>query len=546
MYRMKLVIGIALLASLGAYTPAWSQDQILLKNGGVLDGEVLGEAEDSVQIRLENVGIIKLAKADIEQVARGGKVKPTPTPAPIAEAERLGDLQHETRSRLDFDYDAKRNRPVPIPLELGGSPYQAFDNDPKTPLNRSLLRENPELALLVNQLMRGDTPDEQDVAVLSALTARQAADPGSLNELEKAALALESGEGPETPFVIEVAPALSEPLELMGNETIVLEPAAAPVALEIEEAAAPEPMIAEPVAVEPEPMPAAPTEPEPAPAAQEQAATEPEVAPEAAAEIAPEAVADAAPASSEAASASPMAAAVEKIKSLLSGIQDISYSEVLRIKLGFGELEIHSERKYRRPNLFASSATYQKSLIRGGAGMTQIAVQDGTILWQVVQKSEATLARLKRKWAKNKRLSVEAREKKEESFLIPAGTTFDLAAWEAADQDAGGQLRIGYILNPLESLDMNTMSLESEDEEVWTMTGGPSSETLKALGIATLNVQIGKADGILRRVDFGGESAEGAIVISDVKINPGLPNDTFSAGPPDDVKMTQVPPPAPR
>lgn len=541
MYRMKLVIGIALLACLSASAPVWSQDEVLLKNGGILEGEVLGESEDSVQIRLENVGIIKLAKVDIEQVARGGKVKPTPTPAPMAEAERLGDLKHESQSRLDFNVEAKRNRPVPIPLELGGSPYQAFDNDPKTPIDRGLLRENPELALLVNQLMRGDTPDEQDLAVLGALAERRESSPGSLNALETAALALQSGDGPESRFVIEASPLSTEPLELVGSEPIAFESPAAPATLEIEIPASSEPIMEEPMAADPEASPAAPAESEPAPAAQEQAAPEADSSPGAQEQAAPEAVAEAVPAGPEEGT---VAYVVAKIESLLSVINEISYSEILSMELAFGKIEVHSDRKYRRPNLFSSSAVFKKYLAPPAKGMTQMSVQNGTILWQVERRSEVTLAKLKKRWARDKKLTDEDRAKREEGFLEAVGKTYDLSAWNAADQDAGGQLRIGYILNPLESVDVDTLTLESEDEEIWTLTGEPSAKTLKNLGISALHVEIGKADGILRKVQFSGEGAGGAIIVSDVKIDPGLPDDTFSASPPDDVEMKPVQPAA--
>ena len=80
--------------------------------------------------------------------------------------------------------------------------------------------------------------------------------------------------------------------------------------------------------------------------------------------------------------------------------------------------------------------------------------------------------------------------------------------------------------------------LESEDADKWVFSAKPIARIAKNYGQITLI--IGKADGILQetRCSLAGGEGENVQRISNVVLNPELPDATFEFTPPDGVEVT--------
>lgn len=264
---MKLFgwIGIAALAAgTVAAESALAQDQILLDTGGVIEGELLREHDDSIEFRIKNYGVVRIKKSDILRMERGSEIGATPTPTPKPPPKRYIPPEMEGHSRLDFDYEAQRYEPVPFPDAFADLNQKADDGETTgvqgvwateeevaaetqttTETQATTETETAEIAaeepavdfastpadaaaddpiaVIVEQLQAGERLQEADARLMIDVMNREKTDPESLSELERRALALMRGDEPaesDAAPPATAADAAPQPEEPAENEQV--------------------------------------------------------------------------------------------------------------------------------------------------------------------------------------------------------------------------------------------------------------------------------------------------------------------------------------
>jgi hypothetical protein len=97
------------------------------------------------------------------------------------------------------------------------------------------------------------------------------------------------------------------------------------------------------------------------------------------------------------------------------------------------------------------------------------------------------------------------------------------------------------ILNPFHPCDMATLRLESQNNDAWVFTSKPIRE-MEQMHIALVRITLGKADGILRKSEYieTNPSLFTVCVLTDVRVNSALSDDSFHYTPPSGVEVKDL------
>ncbi len=204
MLNTRIVDPRALLAfALILFSPKlFAQDEVRLKDGGVLEGKIIRETETLIELKHESFGVIKIEKDRILSAGAYGTLstdasteEPKDEAGRKAAAARRAAAENSPVSRLDLDYKPERFEPLPIP-------GQSQKLNPSTAGVAEDLRAEmvarPDLAKLYENLINREVIKSEEAELLFALNERWEADPDSLSPLERKIVRTLTGESEPT------------------------------------------------------------------------------------------------------------------------------------------------------------------------------------------------------------------------------------------------------------------------------------------------------------------------------------------------------------
>jgi hypothetical protein len=219
-------------------------------------------------------------------------------------------------------------------------------------------------------------------------------------------------------------------------------------------------------------------------------------------------------------------------------------SETLKITKGpragqTGELAVHEERAFKRPErLRAKSTQLEHTFMPGMAGQVRDKVVDGTTGWEYLQTpagaGQKMVAAMRKNLSEAEKADIIRRHEAPHVWRTDLQRLREAGVWETRIWPEWEPLLVPFNL-----CDMATLKLESEDEGQWVFSAKPIA---LAKAVERLTLTIGKTDGILREIrgilaDGAGENIQR---ISNLVLNPDLPDETFAFTPPEGVEMTDA------
>ena len=219
-------------------------------------------------------------------------------------------------------------------------------------------------------------------------------------------------------------------------------------------------------------------------------------------------------------------------------------SETLKITKGpragqTGELAFHEERAFKRPErLRVKSTQLEHTIMPGLTGQVRDKVVDGTTGWEYLQTpagaGQKMVAAMRKDLPEAEKADIIRRHEAPHVFRTDIQRLREAGVWETRIWPRWEQLLVPFNL-----CDMSTLKLESEDEGQWIFSAKPIA---LAKGVERITLTIAKMDGILREMrgtlaDGAGENVQR---ISNLVLNPDLPDETFAFTPPAGVEMTDA------
>jgi len=216
-----------------------------------------------------------------------------------------------------------------------------------------------------------------------------------------------------------------------------------------------------------------------------------------------------------------------QIEAKLAGVKECSYLDSLSYKAPKGELAYREECCFRRPNLSYTKHTQTKHIIPGATGAVTLSVCDGTTFWHLMQNAPGSGREMA---AKMKAVSPERIEEMIRRHETPQLYKCDLQRLDAAGYSVADVSLVGMLLEPFDLCDMSTLRLTKEDASVWVF----DARARAGIEGGKIRITIGRSDGILRKMEFLYDAGEAASTdtVSDVRINPTLPDGLFVFTPP--------------
>jgi hypothetical protein len=201
------------------------------------------------------------------------------------------------------------------------------------------------------------------------------------------------------------------------------------------------------------------------------------------------------------------------------------------------ELAHHEERAFKRPERLRVKSTQLKHTIMPWmTGQVRDKVVDGTTEWEYLQTPSGAGQELVAAVGKN----LSEAEKAERIRLHEAPHVFrtdiqrlrEAGIWEKRIWPEWEQLLVPFNL-----CDMSTLKLESEVEGQWVFSAKPVARLKR---IERITLTIAKTDGVLREMRGSLADGEGENVqrISNLVLNPELPDETFQFTPPEGVEQS--------
>lgn len=201
---------------------------------------------------------------------------------------------------------------------------------------------------------------------------------------------------------------------------------------------------------------------------------------------------------------------------------------------------VHTEsRAFKRPQLLhVRSAQVKHSALLWREGLVWETYVDGAFSWQYNHagppgSGQAAAGAFGGKLSDAQRAEIARRQETAHIFRaniaqLRAGGVWDTKIWP--DRES--------LLSPFALCDLSTLALDTEDAETWTFSAKPA--TRAAENLRQLKVIIGKSDGILRELRGALAQTDGENVqkVSNLKLNPELPDATFQFTPPAGVEVT--------
>ena len=200
------------------------------------------------------------------------------------------------------------------------------------------------------------------------------------------------------------------------------------------------------------------------------------------------------------------------------------------------ELAFHEERAFKRPErLRVKSTQLEHTIMPGLTGQVRDKVVDGTTGWEYLQTpagaGQKMVAAMRKDLPEAEKADIIRRHEAPHVFRTDIQRLREAGVWETRIWPRWEQLLVPFNL-----CDMSTLKLESEDEGQWIFSAKPIA---LAKGVERITLTIGKMDGILREIrgtlTKGGENVQR---ISNLVLNPDLPEETFAFTPPEGVEMT--------
>ncbi len=200
------------------------------------------------------------------------------------------------------------------------------------------------------------------------------------------------------------------------------------------------------------------------------------------------------------------------------------------------EWEFHEERAFKRPDRLRIKFTSVKNPMAHLTGQVRDQVIDGATCWDYLQTpagaGQKMVAAMRKNLSEAEKTDIIRRHEAPHVFRNDIQRLREAGVWETHVLPEWERLLV-----PFKLCDMSTLKLESEDEDQWVFSAKPI-RLMKFYERITLT--IAKADGILREMrgtlaDGAGENVQR---ISNLVLNPDLPDATFAFTPPEGVEMT--------
>lgn len=200
------------------------------------------------------------------------------------------------------------------------------------------------------------------------------------------------------------------------------------------------------------------------------------------------------------------------------------------------ELAFHEERTFKRPDRLRVKFTQVKHAMAGLTGQVRDQVIDGATCWDYLQTpsgaGQELVAAVGKNLSETEKADRVRRHEAPHLWRTDIQRLREAGIWEKRVWPEWERLLVPFNL-----CDMSTLKLESEDEGKWVFSAKPIA---RAKRIERITLTIAKADGILREMrgslaDGGGENVQR---ISDLVLNPDLPDETFAFTPPEGVELT--------
>jgi outer membrane lipoprotein-sorting protein len=223
-------------------------------------------------------------------------------------------------------------------------------------------------------------------------------------------------------------------------------------------------------------------------------------------------------------------AKLDAIQSYTCVIESYHASQARGKKL---ELAYREERSFKRPDRFAGKSEQLKHASPGMVGQMCENYFDGDVHWQYVRSAPGSGQKMVEAMAARSPLSEAEKAERIKSHETPRAYKDDLRRLRDAHISIDELwYQPGLLTNPFKDCDLSSLKLVEEDENQWRFHALPEGKAKKEYGV--LVITIGKADGVLREIATQGNDnkSQGYTRVSDVKLNPDLPESTFHFSPP--------------
>lgn len=200
------------------------------------------------------------------------------------------------------------------------------------------------------------------------------------------------------------------------------------------------------------------------------------------------------------------------------------------------EWEFHEERAFKRPDRLRIKFTSVKNPMAHLTGQVRDQVIDGATCWDYLQTpsgaGQELVAAMRKDLPEAEKADIIHRHEAPHVFRKDIQRLREAGVWETRVWPEWERLLVPFNL-----CDMATLKLESEDEGQWVFSAKPIA---RMKYFERIRLAIGKTDGILREMrgtlaDGAGENVQR---ISNLVLNPDLPDETFAFTPPEGVELT--------
>lgn len=193
------------------------------------------------------------------------------------------------------------------------------------------------------------------------------------------------------------------------------------------------------------------------------------------------------------------------------------------------------EWNFRRPNLAVHRGTSVKTVLPAWEGKKTDTYYNAAYRWTIETYPPGAgekLADAKKMPPGLKRIAFI------NSYRQPKATKFDLNKFRDAGLADYFRDSIDVLLNPFKHCEIETITIEREDDEVWVFVANPRQGWDHPMKFISIRLTIGKSDGVVRETAYdGNEGNDWTFSISDVRLNPDLDDSVFEFTPPEGIDV---------
>ena len=220
--------------------------------------------------------------------------------------------------------------------------------------------------------------------------------------------------------------------------------------------------------------------------------------------------------------------ALEFVQEKLAAIFEYSYRQHVSMVYFLGEqrneLRYRETCSFQRPDRFVGKVSELSHTAPGVSGCIVHNCMDGQFFWHCLQQAPGSG---QKRFGEAGDLSRWAKRLWIREYERPRVYQSDLRRLqEVGISPCDVVQQLGKLIRPFDLCDLASLVIAEEDEDRWVFAATPN-RPLDNTG--RILVQVGKADGIVQRMEFVDADGRGGTiqVIEDVRVNQGLPDDFF-------------------